>query len=180
MDKHQKEYLIKKTEEMNPEWLKTGKFVEKLDKVLNTLERILLLVEDDELQEKILRKILSGISEDLVIVSASKGEEALEYIRNNPDQVKIMILDLALPDISGLQVLKEMQEMSEKVPVVALSANEDKDIIVQAMQRGAKNYFVKGKNKKELQKFYTAIAEILEPKLNAQAVGHKVVKEADA
>ncbi len=68
------------------------------------------------------------------------------------------MLDLALPDISGLQVLEELKKLKNKVPVAILSANEDSKIAVRAGQLGAMDFFIKGKID-DLMKLFELISE---------------------
>lgn len=129
-----------------------------------TVKKEILLVEDDKVQEKIYREIISEIADDFncEIVSAHNGVQAIDYIKKNLTSIKAVILDLVLPDISGIQVLKNIRTLDQELPVIILSANEDKDLIVETMRLGIKDYIIKGKSKEELKKFYKLIIEILE------------------
>ena len=77
---------------------------------------------------------------DSNVLSSSEGKHGLELIeRENPD---IVILDLGLPDIDGLQVLKKIRRFS-KVPVIILTARTEETDIVLGLSLGADDYVTK-------------------------------------
>jgi two-component system repressor protein LuxO len=102
-----------------------------------------LIVEDNLAQIKIFEKIVTQMNVKSELVST--GNAALEYLKNN-DDIGLVLLDLALPDISGLTVLEELKKLKIKVPVAILSATEDSKIAVRAGQLGAVDFFIKGKS----------------------------------
>jgi len=125
------------------------------------MKKQILIVEDDEFQKKIFKKIFAEIANSLKceIISFSRGKDAIKHVKNNVAKIGVIILDLALPDISGFEVMAKIKDISKEIPVIILSANEDKDLIVEAMKRGATNYFIKGAGKSELEKLYIATTE---------------------
>lgn len=111
---------------------------------MSTLPRILIV--DDELQ---IRKLLniSLSARQFKVLEAKNGREAISFAGTlKPDAV---ILDLGLPDISGLEVLKEIRKFSE-IPIIILSVQDDSEIIVQALDIGADDYVTKPFEPKEL------------------------------
>ncbi|GAB2755809.1 response regulator [Amycolatopsis magusensis] len=87
-------------------------------------------------------------AEDLVIVGeASTGEEALQVVREK--QVDVVLMDIQLPDRSGLEVTRAIT--GDAGPrVIVVSVNEDDDSIVSALRAGAHGYLVKGVSRDEL------------------------------
>ena len=128
------------------------------------IKKEIIIVEDDNFQEKIFRKIISEISsdKDFFIVSFSRGAAAVEYIKENCQKVGLVVMDLALPDLSGLEAIKNIKKIRSEIDIIALTATEDKDIVVEAIKLGAKDYFVKGKNKEELERFFVSISNSLQ------------------
>lgn len=97
----------------------------------------ILLVEDDE---KLGRQILGHLSDaGFDPLWARDGEAAL---RHAPDSVGLWILDLMLPGTYGLDVLKHVRRTSD-VPVLVLSARDDTQVKVRALQLGADDYMTK-------------------------------------
>ena len=130
----------------------------------SVIKKEILLVEDDKLQEKIYREIISEIADDFncSTVSVHNGIQAIDYIEKNLTSIKAVVLDLILPDMLGVEVLKKIRILNNELSVIILSASEDKDLIVETMRLGIKDYIIKGKSKEELAKFYKLIIEVLE------------------
>jgi two-component system KDP operon response regulator KdpE len=104
-----------------------------------------LLVEDTPQMRKSVSMILGGHGYD--VAQASSGEEALqEFARRLPD---VILLDLMLPDIGGLDVCRRVRERSS-VPIIVLSARGDETTKVEALDLGADDYLTKPFGAKEL------------------------------
>ena len=97
------------------------------------------LIIDDELQiRRLLRVTLE--SNDYTVHEAETGESGLAEIAfRRPD---VVILDLGLPDLGGIEVLKRLREWSE-TPVVILSVRDDEEEKVRALDAGADDYVTK-------------------------------------
>lgn len=105
-----------------------------------------VLIVDDEPQ---IRKILSIslVSEHYDVIEAYNGGEAIRLTAlRNPE---IIILDLGLPDIDGLSVIKEVREFS-KSPIIVLSVRSDEKDKIHALDLGANDYVTKPFNIREL------------------------------
>lgn len=101
-----------------------------------------VLVVDDE--ESILELVeLHLRKEGLGVYTAGSGEEALQVLRTH--QVDLVILDLMLPGINGLEVCRRMKasEASARIPVLMLSARSDETDIVVGLELGADDYVTK-------------------------------------
>jgi len=74
------------------------------------------------------------------ILEASNGKMSLELLEQKPD---LVILDLGLPDMQGLELLRMMRSRNEAVPIVVLSSRGDEVGKVQALDLGADDYITK-------------------------------------
>jgi two-component system, OmpR family, KDP operon response regulator KdpE len=107
---------------------------------------IKVLVVDDEPQiRKLLRMGLN--TQGYEILDAPNGKTALELLAKEPD---LVILDLGLPDMRGLELLRTMRERAESVPIVVLSSRDDEAGKVQALDFGADDYVTKPFGMEEL------------------------------
>jgi two-component system, OmpR family, KDP operon response regulator KdpE len=97
-----------------------------------------LVIDDERAIRKLLRTGLS--TQDYDILEASDGKTALELLAQKPDMV---ILDLGLPDIKGLELLKTIRARNESVPIVVLSSRSDEAGKVEALDLGADDYVTK-------------------------------------
>jgi two-component system KDP operon response regulator KdpE len=101
--------------------------------------RIKVLVVDDEPPiRKLLRMGLSAHGYD--VLDASNGKTALELLAKKPN---LVILDLGLPDIDGLELLRRIRHRQEGLPVVVLSSRGDEAGKVAALDLGADDYVTK-------------------------------------
>jgi two-component system KDP operon response regulator KdpE len=99
---------------------------------------LILLVEDDPQIRRFLRATL--VSQGFRPIEAATGGEGLqETARSVPD---LVVLDLGLPDMDGLEVIRRLREWS-KVPIVVLSARGQERDKIQALDAGADDYVSK-------------------------------------
>jgi len=97
-----------------------------------------LVVDDEPPIRKLLRLGLSTQGYD--ILDAPSGKVALELIAQKPD---LIILDLGLPDVDGLELLRQMRQRNEGVPIVVLSSRGEEAAKVRALDLGADDYVTK-------------------------------------
>ena len=104
-----------------------------------------LIVDDEPPIRKLLRMGLTAQGYD--ILDAPNGKTALELLKNKPD---LVILDLGLPDIQGLELLTLIRARLEGVPIIVLSSRGDEAGKVDALDRGADDYVTKPFGMEEL------------------------------
>jgi two-component system KDP operon response regulator KdpE len=105
----------------------------------------ILLVDDDAMLRRTLAISLRAEGHDVLL--AADGRTALDAVRE--DAPDLMVLDLGLPDVSGVQVLRQLREWS-KLPVVVLSARDASGDKVEALDLGADDYVTKPFGAEEL------------------------------
>lgn len=104
---------------------------------MNTNLRV-LVVDDERAIRRYLRVALSA--QDITVIEASNGEEALRAVAvDRPDMV---ILDLGLPDMEGTEVTRRIREWSA-VPIIILSVREQESDKIAALDAGADDYLTK-------------------------------------
>jgi two-component system KDP operon response regulator KdpE len=96
------------------------------------------VVDDEPPIRKLLRMGLG--TQGYEILEAPNGKSALELLSQNPG---LIILDLGLPDIQGLELLRLIRARNESVPIVVLSSRGDEAGKVQALDLGADDYVTK-------------------------------------
>jgi two-component system KDP operon response regulator KdpE len=104
-----------------------------------------LIVDDEPPIRKLLRMGLT--TQGYQILEAHNGKAALELTGEKPD---LIILDLGLPDMQGLDVLRTLRTRNEGVPIVVLSSRDDETTKVQALDFGADDYITKPFGMEEL------------------------------
>src|SRR5260370_14451096 len=92
------------------------------------------------------------ISKDIKMVEARGAVEVLPLVEQNPD-IDLILLDLHMPGMSGLDLLSDLKLKSPVTPVVVLSSDEARSTVVDALQRGATGYICKSSPTDLLAKF---------------------------
>ena len=87
----------------------------------------------------ILNRLLSG---QLSFEEAVTGQEALEMVTRR--NYNLVMLDINLPDTSGLEILKQLRKMKPSLPIVVLSSHPEEQYAVRALRAGASGYVNKG------------------------------------
>jgi two-component system KDP operon response regulator KdpE len=99
---------------------------------------LIVLIEDEPQMRRFLRITLQGHGYRLI--ETGTGQEGLtQAATRNPD---VVLLDLGLPDIDGLEVTKRLREWSQ-VPIIVLSAREQEEDKIKALDAGADDYLTK-------------------------------------
>jgi len=115
---------------------------------MNTMEEKafkIFVVEDDEWYNRLLVHNLSLIP-DYDIRSFKTGKDCLSNLMYEPD---VITLDYRLPDMKGLEVLKQIKEKNEDIQVVLISEQDDIEVVVELLKHGAYDYIVKSRDIKE-------------------------------
>jgi two-component system KDP operon response regulator KdpE len=98
----------------------------------------ILVIDDEPPIRKLLRMGLN--TQGYEVLEAPNGKTGLELLAQNPD---LIILDLGLPDVEGLELLRTVRQRNEGVPIVVLSSRGDEAGKVQALDLGADDYVTK-------------------------------------
>lgn len=131
---------------------------------MNTPLPIALIIDDEIQMRRLLRVTLEAAG--YRVFDAEKGETGLvEAASRRPD---VVVLDMGLPDLDGLEVLKRLREWS-RVPVVILSVREGEEDKVAALDAGADDYVTKPFNSAEL------LARLRVAQRHAQKGGEPVI-----
>jgi len=103
----------------------------------------ILVVDDHVLIREALRGVLRELKGDaVVIIEAADSRQAMRQIEQHRD-VKLILLDLALPDRDGFEMLRELGVRYPTIPAVVLSAYHDRDRVKKALDLGALGFIPK-------------------------------------
>jgi DNA-binding NarL/FixJ family response regulator len=116
----------------------------------------ILIVDDHPIVRAGLRRLLTAAPQ-IDICEAASGREALRVLREQ--QPALVILDLNLPDIGGLEVLARLKAFSPDARVLVLSMHDDETHITRALRAGAAGYVTKNAPPEELLEAIGRIAE---------------------
>ena len=115
----------------------------------------LVLVDDHQLVRDGIKALIADEEDIQIIGEASSGKELFEFLQVKiPD---IVILDISLPDISGIEIARRITETHSKVRVLMLSMYTNEEFILNALKAGARGYLPKNANRDELLEAIRAI-----------------------
>lgn len=102
----------------------------------------LLIVDDMEMNREILASILE---QDYVIVNADNGRKAIEIIKQQHDELAVILLDLIMPDVNGYMVLEVMKNQNwlEKIPVLVISGESAVEVERKCFDLGVSDFIRK-------------------------------------
>lgn len=102
--------------------------------------RFVLVVDDQEINRDVLEMILE---DDYEVITAENGKEALDLIRENRDDLSLVLLDLMMPVMNGFEVLEHVRgdESFDHIPIIVLTAEKSAEL--QALQMGAADFITK-------------------------------------
>lgn len=98
-----------------------------------------MVVDDDQDLAEMLGIVLNGAGIEVDLVS--RGDEVMDVFRNNPPD--LVLLDVMLPGLDGIEVCRQIRAFSQKVPIVMLTAKGDTHDVVLGLEAGADDYMVK-------------------------------------
>lgn len=138
-------------------------------------ERPAVLVIDDE--EDLRLTLRSILKKDYSPQLASSGKEGLKLLKGQ--SFALVLLDIRMPEMDGLTVLKKIKELNDSLPVVMVTASRDVKSAVEAMKAGAEDFISKPFEVEELLAVIEKVAEKAELKKENQYL-KEVLKDAES
>lgn len=137
-----------------------------------------MLADDHVLIREGIKQLLEFDGSMKVIAEASDGIECLEKLKNvKPD---ILLLDINMPNMNGIDVLKELKEKNDPLKVLILTVHSEVEYLVKAVDIGANGYILKDSGSAELKQAINAVIYIqpnLIPALNSRLINRDMDKE---
>ena len=148
----------------------------------NFMSTKVMLVDDHALIREGIKQLLEFDGSIDVIEQASDGAECLEKLQHvQPD---ILLLDINMPNVNGIEVLEEIKKKNIPVKVLMLTVHSEAEYLVQAVDIGANGYILKDSGSEELKKAIQSVMEgdsyiqpSLIPSLNSRLVNRDIDKE---
>ncbi|CAN5301253.1 sigma-54 dependent transcriptional regulator [soil metagenome] len=104
------------------------------------MAKTVLVVDDDPTQRRLVQAVLDR--EGYAVVHAESGGEAIDRLTKGGG-ADVVLLDMVMPGMSGLECLAEIRTAGVTTPVIVLTANGGVEAVVKAMQAGAQDFFIK-------------------------------------
>lgn len=108
----------------------------------------LLVVDDHALMREGLKQLFEGESDIVVSAEAGSGEEALAVLQT--ETVDLILLDITIPGIHGVELIKKIKEKPDSPPILVLSMHNEPQIAKRKLKAGASGYMTKDSSPKDL------------------------------
>ena len=115
----------------------------------------ILIADDHAIVREGLKQIVADTSDMIVTAEASDGYEVLALL--SQDNYDVVVLDMAMPGLTGLDILKQIKRETPKLPVLILSVHPEEQYAVRSLKAGASGYLTKESAPDEL---ITAIRKV--------------------
>ena len=107
-----------------------------------------ILVVDDDSMNLMRTKMILG--QEYQVVLAESGFEALNKLQEEEEQIDMVLLDIDMPEMNGIETFERMKDFAADIPVIFLTASGSEDDVVSAIRLGAVNYLKKPFRPQEL------------------------------
>jgi DNA-binding NtrC family response regulator len=140
------------------------------------MRKNILIVDDEPVQLKLLEKFIGDLDHNVILMT--NGRQVVDFfvdkkpingIKHN--EINIMFLDLQIPEVDGMSVLKQIAGVRENLQVIVLSASADSITIINALNSGANDYIIKGE-KDLLARVFSSVNNSIEKQNLKQQVSY--------
>ena len=101
----------------------------------------ILVIDDEQIMREGCSRILS--KDGWAVVSAENGKQGLEAIRTDPEKIDLILLDLMMPGMSGMEVLEQVRNIDPSLIVIVITGYATVESAVEAMKKGAYDFIPK-------------------------------------
>lgn len=114
------------------------------------MTRNILIVDDEPVQTKMLEKFIKDMNYNVMVMT--DGQQVVDFFvdkvnninRLSPKDIDVMLLDLSMPIMSGMEVLKRIYDIKGDLQIIVLTSSTDVSLVINAIDFGAIDYIVKG------------------------------------
>ena len=115
------------------------------------------ITDDHQIVLQGIQTMLEGVNEVTIVGLYNNGAQTLESI--GTDQPDILLLDINLPDINGIQLCKKLKQLHTKLKIIAISNYDEVSFIKRMLSNGADGYLLKNTDKLELLSAFKVVLE---------------------
>ena len=119
----------------------------------------ILYVEDDNIIRSELSQLLSNFFD--IVYTAKDGKEGLEVYLQNKDEIDIILSDINMPNLSGIEMVKSIRKINTKVPIFFTTAHSDNEFLSEAIKLKIYEYVIKPIDIRYLLSLMSDLASIL-------------------
>ncbi len=131
------------------------------------MKKKVMIVDDNKSMVNMLKEFLSSTKDLNVVKEAYNGEEAWEYLKDNFEEVDILLLDLVMPKKDGIYLLDKLKENKINLKIIVLTSYNEQETIRNISEYGVRYFMLKPFDLKELHK---RIMDLLSPKVKESKI----------
>lgn len=141
---------------------------------INVLKTITVLyVEDDYLIREQTKAMFQNLFKETIV--ASDGQEGLEAYKANKDKIDVVVSDINMPNMDGLEMSEEIHKLDPQVPIVITTAFTDENYLLKSLELDVSKYVTKPLKVKELAIAITEVVAKYKNLLNTQKIAKALV-----
>lgn len=118
-----------------------------------------ILADDHELVRDGIKLLLESEQNITVVDEASDGEQAIDVLEKNAGNVDILIVDIRMPKMTGIEVVEQIKKRQIPVKTLVLSMHDSEEYVLKSIDAGADGYLLKGSSKEEFLKALHAVID---------------------
>lgn len=134
-----------------------------------------VVVDDHALLSQAIGGLVDGFEQFTVLYTCMNGQELLDKLRNPKNIPDVVLMDVNMPILNGIETTAHLHQSHPQIKVLALSIEEDETVILKMLRAGAKGYLMKDVKKGELQR---ALLEVIEKGFHHTNTVTKVLVES--
>ncbi len=123
------------------------------------MKNTVVIVDDHSLLSEAVAQLVNSFENFEVIYTCKNGQELITKLKNAEEHPDIILMDINMPILNGIETTEILSQEYPPIPVIALSVEEDENTILKMIKAGAKGYLIKDTNKEVLEQ---ALIETLE------------------
>ena len=105
------------------------------------MDTIRLLIADDHvIIRNGLKLMLNKNPKYKIVAEVSSGQEAIDYVDNNPNDIDVILMDIDMPGVNGIEATKIITNKHENIRILALSMHDEEVYITSMIEAGATGY----------------------------------------
>lgn len=148
------------------------------DLYMSDMKINIMIADDHILFREGMKKLIESNSEIQIVLESEDGEDCLEQLENTEENIDLLLLDISMPKKDGIEVLKALKEKKSEVRVFILTAHDEIEYLVNAVDLGVNGFALKTVTYSEL---LAAIKHVIEGKQYIQtslipALNNKLIK----
>lgn len=133
-----------------------------------------LIVDDDEFYREHLNLHLQEMGVEVIVCSAAK--QALDTVKDKSIKIDLLITDIIMPEMNGIELIKIVRSFNEKLPIVAISSNDDKNTLKSLLDYNVSAFLEKSHNPNEFTHLIEKLfGEIRNPDLKNEMIEISII-----